>query len=299
MKHQGLKQLYNILTICLDRIAQYRLANFVTVLLLTATLSLPALFWLVTANLNKVSHQWYNSAEVSVYLKSEAKKSDIENLMAQLHKDLSVAEIHYISPEEGLKEMAQQSNLQSVLQTLPNNPLPGVIAVKLKPTENLSETAKKLQAILAPNPIIETVQIDSLWLQRLQGMLSTLKKLSFILGILLIVGGILIVSNSIQLTLEKHRHEIEIYQLVGANSLFIRAPFLISGLFIGLTAGMLTWVVVNSILLWLLPNVDNLAALYQSTFQLTDFGFVQGVVLCLASGVLGTVGAVVASRDYG
>ncbi|MBX9586131.1 MAG: permease-like cell division protein FtsX [Gammaproteobacteria bacterium] len=299
MKHQGLKQLYNILTICLDRIAQYRLANLVTVLLLTATLSLPALFWLVTANLNKVSHQWYNSTEVSVYLKSETKKSDIENLMAQLHKDLSVAEIHYISPEEGLKEMAQQSNLQSVLQTLPNNPLPGVIAVKLKPTENLSETAKKLQATLAPNPIIETVQIDSLWLQRLQGMLSTLKKLSFILGILLIVGGILIVSNSIQLTLEKHRHEIEIYQLVGANSLFIRAPFLISGLFIGLTAGMLTWVVVNSILLWLLPNVDNLAALYQSTFQLTDFGFVQGIVLCLASGVLGTVGAVVASRDFG
>ncbi len=299
MKNRGLKQLINILTICLDRIAQYRLANLVTVLLLTATLSLPALFWLVTANLNKLSHQWYNSTEVSVYLKSEAKTSDIETLMAQLHKDASIAEIHYISPEEGLKEMAQQSNLQTVLQTLPNNPLPGVIAIKLKSTENLSETAKKLQATLAPNPIIETVQIDSLWLQRLQSMLGTLKKLSFILGILLIVGGILIVSNSIQLTLEKHRHEIAIYQLVGANSLFIRAPFLISGLFIGLTAGVLTWIVVNSILLWLLPNVDNLAALYQSTFQLTDFGFVQGIILCLVSGALGTVGAVVASRHYG
>ncbi len=130
-------------------------------------------------------------------------------------------------------------------------------------------------------------------------MLSTLKKLSFILGVLLIIGGILIVSNSIQLMLEKHRHEIAIYQLVGANSLFIRAPFLISGLFIGLIAGMLTWIVVNSILIWLLPNVDNLAALYQTTFQLTDFGFFQGLILCLVSGALGTVGAVVASRHYG
>ncbi len=299
MKNRGLKQLYNILTICFDRLSQYRLANLVTVLLLTATLSLPALFWLLTANLNKLSHQWYNSAEVSIYLKSETKNSDIETLLAQLHKDTSVADSHYISPEEGIKEMAAQSNLQSVLKTLPNNPLPGVIAVKLKATENMSETAKKFQSSYAANPVVDTVQVDSLWLQRLQSMLSVLKKLSFILGILLIIGGILIVSNSIQLTLEKHRHEIAIYQLVGANSLFIRAPFLISGLFIGLTAGLLTWMVVNAILLWLIPNVGNLTALYQSTFQLTDFGFVQGIILCLVSGMLGTAGAVVASRHYG
>jgi cell division transport system permease protein len=299
MKHRRLKQLLNILSICINRFMQYRVANLVTILLLTATLSLPAVFWLVTANLNKLSHQWYNSTEISVYLKSEAKATDIDTLVYQLHNNPSIADSHYISPEEGLKALSQQSNLQTVLGTLPDNPLPGVIAIKLKPTENLSEAGKALQTKLSANPIVDSVQVDSLWLQRLQTMLTTLKKLSLILGILLLVGGIMIVSNSIQLTLERHRHEIAIYQLVGANSVFIRAPFLIAGLFIGLTAGILTWINVNLILSWLSPNVGNLAALYQSSFELTHFGFVQGLILLMISGTLGTVGATVASRHYG
>jgi cell division transport system permease protein len=299
MKHRRLKQFLNILSICFERLLQYRVANLVTVLLLTATLSLPALFWLVTANLNKVSHQWYSSTEVSAYLKPQAAATDIDSLINQLRKNPNIDQSRYISPEEGLKALSQQSNLASVLSSLPDNPLPGVIAIKLKPSDQLSEIAKNLQTTLSSYPIIDTVQVDSLWLQRLQTMLTTLKRLSGVLAVLLIIGGVLIVSNSIQLTLERHRHEIAIYQLVGANSVFIRAPFLIAGLLIGLTAGLLTWLTVGLILSWLTPNVNNLSALYQSSFQLTHFGFFQGLVLLLVSGALGTLGATVASRHYG
>lgn len=299
MQQRRLKQLNNVLSICLERFLQYRVANIVTVFLLTATLSLPALFWVVTANLNKLNQQWYSSTEISAYLKPQAATTEIKSLMTQLAKIPTIAESRYISPEEGLKAMSEQSNLQSVLNTLPDNPLPGVIAIKLKPSENLIGTAKNLQTTLSASPIIDTVQVDSLWLQRLQNMLTTLKRFSGILAVLLIIGGVLIVSNSIQLTLERHRHEIAIYQLVGANSLFIRAPFLVAGLLIGLTAGILTWMAVGLILFWLSPNISTLSTLYQSGFQLTHFGFVEGLVLLVISGTLGTLGATLASRHYG
>jgi cell division transport system permease protein len=299
MKQRRFKQLSNILEICFQRMLQYRAANIITILLLTTTLSLPALFWSITANMNKLSNQWYNSTELTVYLKSQAATADIDNLVSKLRKNQNIANVRYISPEEGLKAMSQQSNLQSLLEALPDNPLPGVIAIELKPSEQITERAKKLQIRLNAISYIDTVQLDSVWLQRLQSILSTFRHLSVILGLVLAIGVVLIVSNSIQLTLERHRHEIAIYQLVGANSVFIRAPFLIAGLLIGLTAGLLTWLIVSIILHWLSPNIDSLAMLYQSNFQLTHFGFFQGIILLLISGMLGTVGATLASRDYG
>lgn len=299
MNQRRLKQLRNILEICFQRMMQYRTANLVTILLLTTTLCLPALFWSVTANLNKLSSQWYNSTEVSIYLKSEATTAEIDNAVKNLRQDPTVAKVRYISPEEGLKSMSQQSNLSSLVDALPNNPLPAVIAIELKPSEHLSEDAKALQAKLNTLTFIDSVQLDSVWLKRLQIILTTLKQLSAVLGLLLAIGVILIVSNSIQLTLERHRHEIAIYQLVGANSVFIRAPFLIAGMLIGLIAGALTWIAVSLILSWLSPNVSHLATLYQSNFQLTHFGFVQGIILLLISSILGTLGATIASRHYG
>lgn len=299
MNQQSLKQFSNILNICFQRMRLYRTANLVTVLLLTATLSIPALFWSITANLSKLSHQWYNSTEVTAYLKTEAQTTDINTLLDKLSKSPNIAKVRYISPEEGLKAMSQQSNLGALLDALPGNPLPGVIAIELKPSESLSEYAKSLQAELNVVPFIETVQLDSVWLQRLQTILGTFKRLSALLAIILAIGVILIVSNSIQLTLERHRHEIAIYQLLGANRLFIRAPFLIAGLLIGLIAGLLTWAIVSLMVVWLSQHVGVLAALYQSDFQLTHFGFIQGILLLFVSSALGTVGAVVASRHYG
>lgn len=299
MKHRRLKQLLNILEICFQRMVQYRGATLITILLLTTTLCLPALFWSVTANLSKLSSQSYNSTEVSIYLKAEASQAEIESLINKVRLYPTVATVHYISPEEGLKSMSQQSNLGSLIDALPKNPLPAVITLELKPSEHLSEDAKALQTQISTFSTVDTVQTDSVWLQRLQIILTTLKQLSGILGILLGIGVILIVSNSIQLTLEKHRHEIAIYQLVGANSVFIRAPFLIAGTLIGLAAGVLTWVIVSLIITWLSHNVSALASLYQSNFQLTHFGFIQGIILLLISSLLGTVGATVASRHYG
>ena len=299
MQNRHMKQLLNILEICFERMVQYRSSNIVTILLLTTTLCLPALFWSVTANLSKLSNHWYNSTELSIYLKPAATKTEIEDLLNKIQAAPMVAKVRYISPEEGLKSMSEQSNLGSLLEALPNNPLPAVIALELKPSAHLTENAQALQNQLSALSSVETVQLDSVWLQRLQVILTTLKELSFILGILLAIGVVLIVSNSIQLTLERHRHEIAIYQLVGANSLFIRAPFLAAGMLIGFAAGVFTWVIVSLITTWLSYNIDALATLYQSNFQITHFGFLQGLTLLFISSFLGTLGATVASRHYG
>jgi cell division transport system permease protein len=299
MKNRRLQQLSNVLEICVQRMVQYRGANLITVLLLTTTLCLPALFWTVTANLSKLSHRSYNSAEISMYLSTEIKASEIEALLNKVRALPSVATVQYISPEEGLKSLSQQSDFSGLISALPKNPLPPVITLALKSSDHLSEEAKALQTQLSTFQHVETVQLDSVWLQRLQIILTTLKELSLLLGILLALGVVLIVSNSIQLTLERHRHEIAIFQLVGANSIFIRAPFLIAGMFIGLAAGAFTWLIISLITTWLSHNLNTLVSLYQSNFQLTHFGFIQGFILLFASSLLGTLGATIASRDYG
>src|SRR4029079_4243613 len=124
----------------------------------------------------------------------------------------------------------------------------------------------------------------------------TCQRVSLLFGILLGMGVILIISNSIQVTLERHHHEMAIYAQLGAGNWNIRAPFLLAGSLLGLAAGILTWVIVLLLITLINPSVSQLAHLYETGGNLVHFGVLQGLLLIVISSILGTVGALFATR---
>lgn len=282
--------------ICWRRIEQHKFSNIITILVIAITLSLPALFWALASNLSQVSHTWRQNAEITAYIVADTNNSSIDKLVSELKKEPTIAEVRYISPEEGLKELSQQSNLRDLTTALPNNPLPGVVSITLKSTENIEKAAHDLAEVLQHNKLISSVQVDATWLQRLHAISTTCQRVSLLLGILLGIGVILIISNSIQVTLERHNHEMAIYSQLGATNWTIRTPFLLAGGLLGLAAGIVTWLIVILLITLLNPSLSQLAHLYETGWNLARFGILQGLLLLTLSALLGTVGALFATR---
>jgi cell division transport system permease protein len=155
-----------------------------------------------------------------------------------------------------------------------------------------------LREKLRGQPLIDDVRVDLEWVQRLHGMLEVARKVAVSLGLALSLGVLLIIGNTIRLSIESRREEIIVVKLVGGTDSYVRRPFLYTGLWYGLMGGLLAWLMVACGLFWLDDTVDRLARLYQSGFSLKGLGF-EGLLSLLMIGVtLGLLGASIAVSKH-
>jgi cell division transport system permease protein len=130
------------------------------------------------------------------------------------------------------------------------------------------------------------VEFRNEWVKRLRAILDLLRRVVLLTGVLLGVGIVLIVSNTIRLDILNRRAEIEVMKLVGASDGFARRPFLYSGFWYGLGGGLLALILVAIASVVLARPVAQLAFLYGSEFRLQGLNLMTGFgVLMIAAGL--------------
>ena len=129
------------------------------------------------------------------------------------------------------------------------------------------------------------------WLKRLNAFLEIGERGLWLITSLLTLAILVIIGNTIRLTVYNRRQEIEVTKLIGATDGFIRRPFLYCGVWYGLFGGIIAWILVFSFLWALSEPVKTLSVLYNSDFRL--HGWDSGVLLIpLVAGILlGLIGS--------
>ena len=268
------------------RLCRTPIASLLTIGVIAITLTLATTFFSLLSNLQQVDQSWQSSTSLSIFLYQNTTTEQAQQLMKKLETDYPLTHLTYISPDKGLQLLAKQSGLPTLLTGLSNNPLPGVISAdplkKNLSTQQMQDLVDQIEAM----GDVDNVQIDLSWLARLQAILNFAKHLVIALSLLLTAGILLIVANTIRLALAYAQREIEIFQLIGATHAFIRRPFLYIGFWYGLSAGLLAWLMVNSIIFSLQAPAHRISTLYDNHSHLIYLGIVQGAQLCLATIVL-------------
>ena len=126
---------------------------------------------------------------------------------------------------------------------------------------------------------------------RLQAMLEVVRRVVLLAAVMLAVGVVIIIGNTIRLDIQNRRDEIEVTKLIGATDAFIRRPFLYTGIWYGLMGGLLALALVASSLWALDEPIRRLSGLYGSGFRLQGPGPAGGVGLALAGIALGWLGS--------
>ena len=274
----------------LDRLLVERVSTLLTCTVMGIALALPLALWLLLQNLTLLGTGVDRSGSISLFMQ-ERDPAVLHNLVAQLKARDDVEEAGLITPEQALQEFQQQSGFGEALGGLDENPLPAVITVEPASDDAASVTA--LYDYLQTLPGLDVAQLDLQWLQRLQAAVDLASLLALWLAVLLGLGVVLVIGNTIRLSIANRSAEIVVVKLVGGTDAYVARPFLYTGFWYGVGGGLVALLLVT-LSLWALGNpLERLMTSYDPLFRLDGLGISGSFVVVMAAGALGWLGAVI------
>lgn len=266
-------------------------STLMIVLVMSIVLALPMGLGVLINQVERLGIDWQRAAQLTVYLSDEVNAEAIQALQSEVNAMEAVAATELLDRDLALVEFQQHSGLGDALQQLAYNPLPNVILVMPHSIEGGAAALQPLRDRLSRLSGVDEVQIDLLWVERLTSVLKMFERFTGGLAVLLIIALLLVMANTIRLAIQSRREEILVVKLVGGTDAFVRRPFLYLGVYYGVLAGMLAWLLLIAGIGWLNVTVRELAALYQSDFALTGVPIADGLMLLAGAMLLGLVGA--------
>ena len=282
----------------MGQLFKHPLNTLLTTAVVGIALSLPAGFYLLLENCQRVASNWDNSSEISLFLKLEVDEKRTLALMEELRQTQGVVTVDYISSDAALLEFQKQTGLSQAMNALESNPLPAIILLQPALQELSSIESDLLMQKLRTLPEVDMAQFDRQWIQRLFAIIEIVRQGVIVLSVLFALAVLLIVGNTIRLAIYNRRTEIEVNKLFGATEAFIQRPYLYSGLFHGAGGSFLAWLLLSLSLFLLDAPVARLAELYSSDFKLHSFSIIECLLLFLGGGVLGLLGSWVSVQRH-
>ena len=237
---------------------------------------------------------------VDVYLKKDATKQDVARVQALLGRTDHVGKVQYVSKAQAYAQERKRN--PEAYELLGTNPLPDTFRV----TPDKPDNVVALRNVLAPTAVSGgRVPIDGAIEQVKNRKDETTKILTATrvvklamggLAILLIIASILLISNTIRLSLFSRRREVEVMKLVGATDSFIRWPFVIEGIVLGALGGIVAVLLLG---VGKVALLDPLASDFALIAAPQTIGFaLLAIVLLVASVGVSAVGSSLSLRKF-
>ena len=271
------------------RLARTPLASLLNIGVIGVALALPLAFYVVLVNVQSFARDKAPTPQVSLFLKLDAQAADVRDIENRLKKHAAIVKYRFIARDQALADLKIKSGLADVIASLDRNPLPDGFVVDAK--ENSAAALERLRDEFKAWPRVEHVQLDSAWARRLDATLQLGRLIVLVLGALLAFALVAVTFNTIRLQILTQRAEIEVAKLIGAPNPFIRRPFLYYGAAMGLTGGIMGWLIVWGGLHLLNERLGGLALLYGTNLQLQHLSQADTASVCLFTAALGWLGA--------
>ncbi|MGE5708484.1 MAG: permease-like cell division protein FtsX [Bacteroidota bacterium] len=208
--------------------------SWVVIGTMAASLTILGGFWMLTDDLNLLAKAIGSKVEIMVFLKDDA---SIQALESDIRALPGVDSITVVSKDDAWKTL--QKDLKTSMRfdnLLETNPLPNALKIKVVDPKDTPQLADKISVM----PGVEELNYGKELLKKIQQAAGFLRFIGIAITALLSVATLAVMSNTIRLTVQNRRREIEIMQLVGASDGFIRWPFLLEGVFFGLAGAVFT-----------------------------------------------------------
>lgn len=230
--------------------------------IVTFALVLVSIFAMLLLLGNDVVKSIQSKIDIEVYFKDDAKTQDIVTMKEQLEKLPNTQSVNYISKEQALQIFKGRSEKSRQLAneaiTDENNPLPASLQIKAKDTSHLDSFNPVLESDFAKPLIAERSDKENrAIIQNLQRIVSFIRSIGLFISLVVLTFSILVVFNTIRITIFSRREEIEIMRLVGASNWYIRGPFLMEGIFYGVIATVIALAVVYLIVVAFGPAISS------------------------------------------
>ena len=244
---------------------------------------------------------------MTVYFVSNTDESSIKNIEEALMNLPEIQNITYTSEDQALIDFKEKhSNDYLTLQALDElgeNPLGASLNIKAKDPSQYESIVKYFEgdSTLSKEALTIVDKIDyhqnKIVIDRLTSIINGAKKLGFAVSFILILISLFITFSTIRLIIYMSREEINVMKLVGADGRYIRGPFIVSGILVGVIASVVTILIFIPVSIWLGNQMTDFVGINLFTYYKSNF--FQLFIIMLGSGVtIGVISSIFAIHRY-
>lgn len=236
--------------------------------------------------------------QVKVFLKDELTISQIESIGEEIIGYKNVVNVDYKSKADSLEEMKREwGEDATILEGLEeDNPLPAAFVVSVDKLENVETVVKKINQIEG----IEEVKYYNDIVDKLIMMTNVIKKAGMVVIVILIFVSIFIINNTIKITIAARNREIAIMKHVGATNGFIRGPFIVEGILLGIVGSVIACLIIGKGYSYVLKMINEKLYFFFTVYFMPYEMIIWDIVaVFIAIGVgIGVVGSIISLKKY-
>ncbi|OHB10021.1 MAG: hypothetical protein A3H60_02905 [Candidatus Zambryskibacteria bacterium RIFCSPLOWO2_02_FULL_44_12b] len=282
--------------------------SFASVLVMMVTLLVIGLISFSSAILDTTLAELSNKIDINVTFVTSAKEEDILSIKQTLESLPEVLLVTYVSREEALvafkERHSSDPSILAALEELGENPLGAVLNIKARDPSHYPSVAEFLESgnVLASGSINIVDRINyfqnKVAIDKLTRVISSADRLGFALTLFFAIISVLIAFNTIRLTIYIARDEISVMRLVGASTTYIRGPFVVVGVIYGISAGILTLLLLLPITYWLGGTTEGFFVGFNIfSYYLRHFLEIASIIMVSGIGI-GALSSFLAIRKY-
>ena len=271
---------------------------FTTVLAITAMMLILGLFFVAFVNVDlftETLNQDYNV--VQVYVEDSVKESGRENIQKTIEEMEGVDSVTFQSKEEALEILRNRwGDNGYLLDNLQKNPLPNSYLVYVQDKDAANYVAEKAAEVKGVNDVVYYQDT----IEKLAKITNFTEKGSIVVMVFLIIVSIIIVANTIKLTVFNRAKEIGIMKYLGATDWFVRGPFVWGGVIIGVVSALISTELVHFIYRKLIDMVGtDITRILSVTVVPADYLSINLLIIFLCLGIgIGVCGSIISIRRF-
>jgi cell division transport system permease protein len=271
--------------------------TFASVSAVMVTLLLVGTFLVIMFNLNNIATNIENDVEIRVLIDVTANQDQRDQLKKKLESLPQVESVTFSSKDEELENLISSFGEEGEAFKLfeQENPLNDVFVIKTKNPEDTPATAQKIEKF----DHVSDVRYAEETVERLFKVVNIGRNVGIVLIIGLVFTAMFLISNTIKVTIFARRREIEIMKLVGATNWFIRWPFFLEGLFLGVSGSIIPIIILIIIykrfVEWANPYVQGS---FIELLPLNPFLFQVSAILIFLGAFIGIWGSLMSVRKF-
>ncbi len=293
---------YNILTYLIgegfSNVFKNRKQAIISISMMCITMLIFGIFFVIAENLNHFVNEVEGEQGIQVYMKKGVTDEQIQALKRQLLEINGINTVEFVSQADALQEIKDKfGDKASLLEGRDESIFPVSYIITLTDLSKSSEIQEQISKL----DNIEEIRSSNETISTLVKIAKGIRIATYVISACLIVFAIFIITNTIKLTVHARRREISIMKYVGATNSFIRWPFAVEGMIIGLLSGIISIVLLYGIYSLASSNDSFLGFISKMGLTLLHFSdmFTLIILVYLVLGiVVGVLGSTISMRKY-
>ena len=251
----------------------------------------------IAENITYLMHQLETQLGITAYIAEGAEETVVTKIGSEIKKMPHIIEVSYISKEEALRSFSADQENEALFEDFKeDNPLPASFDIKVESVEYQDDVVKAL----AVYDVLE-VQSFKNETQIFADINQSIQIGSFVIIICFVVISLLLITNTIKLTVYVRRKEINIMKYIGATDTFIRWPFMIEGILIGIIGALIPIGLIQWAYTYATTFITDSFGTFMGGIQLQPVGYIMtGLIpMFLTMGIgIGVIGSAIAIRKH-